>query len=147
DRARRAAEAPTGPSEVAVAVRFERAGEAAVRALLAHVDASGEVSATQLPELLEPLVDSLRLATHAEQLEPGAEAPAVQSPVEGGVVTCLEVRARDPLPALEDPTARSSLSRWLRALGRVDPARLVSVRIAEVLRSPDASAALRPLHS
>jgi hypothetical protein len=136
-----------GPSEVTVFLRYERAGETAMRDVLAHLAPGGEIPADALPSVVEPMVDSLRLATHVEQLDAGPDVASVQSPVEGGVVTRLEVRSTAPLPRLEDPTARSALSGWLRGIAALDPTRVISVKLGEVFASPDVGApALRPLH-
>ncbi|MBC7170853.1 MAG: hypothetical protein H5U40_00410 [Polyangiaceae bacterium] len=136
------------PSDVTLFVRFERAGEEAMRAVLRRYAPDGTLSAGDLRAAVEPMVDSLRLATHAEAVAAAPELPAVHSPVEGGLVTCLRVKSRGPLPGLEDPTGRESLSNWLRRLAAYEPAKLLSVKLGEANASGGAGLVreLRPLH-
>ncbi len=140
------AEEPPRPSDVTLFVRFERAGEEIMRGVLQRYAPDGTLPAGELRAAVEPMVDSLRLATHADAVAAAAEVPPVKSPVEGGLVACLRVKSRAPLPGLSDPTHRASLAAFLRALASFEPATLLSVKLAEAVRQEGAARELRPLH-
>lgn len=157
---------PSGANDLTLFVRFERAGEDIMRGVLRRYAPDGTLPAEELRAAVEPMVDSLRLATHAEAVElpteglpegvaagatsapPAAasETQPVKSPVEGGLVTYLRVTSRAPLPGLSDPTHRASLASFLRALASFDPTTLLSVKLAEAVRQEGAPRELRPLH-
>ncbi len=156
DEERRALAGPPGttpgaegprPSDVTLFVRFERAGEDIMRAVLRRYAPDGSLPASELRAAVEPMVDSLRLATHADAVAAASDVPPVHSPVDGGVVTCLRVKSRAPLPRLSDPGNRASLAAFLRALAKFEPSALLSVKLGEAsLEDGTEVRELRPLH-
>jgi hypothetical protein len=143
----RAHEPPPSPSDMAVVVRFERAGEATMRRVLERFGPEGKLPVTELRKAVDPMVDSLRLATHADAFAPGDAVPPLRRPTEGGLLACLRIRSRAPLPGLVDPTAREGLAAWLRKLEALEPTKLLSVKLVEIFAAADAPGAeLRPLH-
>jgi hypothetical protein len=142
-----ATEVPPSPSDMAVVVRFERAGADMMRRVLKRAEPGGAVPLTEVRRAVDPMVDALRLATHAEAFPATDEAPPVRSPLEGGLVACLGVKSRAPLPGLEDPTEREGLAAWLRRFEALEPGKLLSVKLVEVFAASDERAPeLRPLH-
>jgi hypothetical protein len=133
-------------SDITLFVRFERMGEDIMRGVLTRYAPDGTLPADEVRAAVEPMVDSLRLATHADVVEAAPESPRVHSPVDGGLVTCLQVKARTPLLGISDPTHRSSVAAFLRTLGSLDPAKLLSVKLAEAELGGGGARELRPLH-